>query len=117
MKTPFLSIALLTLLWSCGQPAPTTDAANDAAGTADPDLAREVTGVRLLTTDYHYDKLCNFLDEGFIRGTFNLGGLMDLTVVDYRTGCRYQWDKGAVDVSFGRDKPYPSIYHSEYTFD
>lgn len=109
-----LLIGLLALL-SCGQP--TTDAANDAAGTADPNLAREVTGVWLLTTDYSYDRLCEFLDEGFVRGTFNVEPLSEFTLIDSQTQCRYVWPTGSVTVAFGGNHPYASIYHAEYAFD
>ena len=112
---PFLTLAAALFLLSCGNPP--TDSGEDAAGTASPDLARHVVGVRLLTTDYQYENICDFLDEGFIRGAFNLGGFSELNVAEYKLGCRYQWKGGAVDVSFGAPRPYPSIYHAEYIFD
>lgn len=114
MKT-IASMAGFFALLSCG--TPTTDDANDAAGTGSPFEAREVSGVRMLTTDYNYDRICQFLDDGFVRGTFNLGGFTEMTTTDTRTGCRYVWPEGAVTISFGGYKPYSSIYDAEYTFD
>lgn len=110
-----LSIAVAALATGCANPL--TDGANDAAGTGDAYLAREVVAVHLLTTDYHYDKMCNYLEEGFVQGTFNIDPLEEMNVVDDQGGCRYLWKDGSVTVSFGSPKPYQSIYHSEYAFD
>src|SRR5919199_3297418 len=63
MKKQFIIPLLPVLLLACGQGSSTTDSANDAAGTGSPFEARRVTGTRLLTTDYKYDKICNLLDE------------------------------------------------------
>lgn len=106
----------LLLLLGCKDTGNTTDAANDAAGTGSPFEAREVSGVRMLTTDFNYDKICNLLEEGFVQGTFELGGLSKMTTTDTPTGCRYAWNEGNVTIAFGGRHPYPSIYHAEYTF-
>ncbi len=110
-----LSVAVAALVTGCADPL--TDDANDAAGTASAYLAREVTATRLLTTDYHYDKMCTYLEEGFVQGTFNIGPLEEMNVTDERGGCRYRWKDGEMIVSFGSSEPYQSIYHSEYAFD
>ena len=109
-----LSIAVAALVTSCGNPS--TDGANDAAGTGSPDLAREVVAVHLLTTDYRYNKICDFMEEGFVQSAFNLG-TEEVDVVEEQEGCHYQWKNGSVDVTFGGRKPFPSIYHAEYAFD
>lgn len=109
-----LSIAVAALTTGCANS--TTDDANDAAGTGSPDLAREVVAVHLLTTDYHYNKICDFMEEGFVQSAFNLD-TEEVDVVEGKDGCHYQWKEGAVDVMFGSRKPFPSIYHAEYAFD
>ena len=109
-----LSITVAALVTGCGNPL--TDDANDAAGTGDTYLAREVVGVHLLTTDYHYNKICNFMEEGFVRSAFNLG-TEEVEVVEEGDGCHYQWKNGSLNVMFGGKKPFPSIYHAEYAFD
>ena len=114
MKKNLYLIGVSCLLAGCW--SSTDNDAGNAAETASPQLARAVTGVRLLTTDYNYDRICNYLDEGYGRSAFNLGELTDLSVADYQTGCAYTWKDGAVDGSFDGVRPYPSIYHSVYAF-
>jgi hypothetical protein len=117
MKKQFIIPLLPVLLLACGQGSSTTDSANDAAGTGSPFEARRVTGTRLLTTDYKYDKICNLLDEGFIRNTFNVDALTKLTTYDSQKGCAYQWGDKEVKVSFGGPEPYSSLYDAERAFD
>ena len=111
----FLSIAVAALATGCANS--TTDDANDAAGTADAYLAREVVAVHLLTTDYRYNKICNFMEEGFVEEAFELGPTTEMNVTESLGGCRYDWKGGEVSVAFGNQKPYPSIYKAEYEFD
>ena len=120
MKISTLLLAFPVLcLTACfkGDNAPTTDAANDAAGTGSPYLAREVVGVHMLTTDANYDEPCNVLGEEFVRATFNLGATTELAELDYPNGCTFEWGGNKVSLAFGGSKPYPSIYHAEYIFD
>ena len=118
IKTLILAFPLLCLM-SCfkGDNATTTDAANDAAGTASPYLAREVVGVHMLTTDANYDEPCNVLGEEFVRSTFNLGATTEMVELDYPNGCTFEWGGNKVSLAFGGSKPYPSIYHAEYIYD
>ncbi len=109
-----LSIALLGMT-SC-RPG-NTDGANDAAGTADANLARQVVGVRTLSNDALYDKASTLLAEDLVRGTFELGGDTEVEVVDEHQGGKFIWGKNEVDVSFATPRPYQSVYHSEYAFD
>ncbi len=107
------SIALLGMT-SC-RPS-VTDNANDAAGTASSELARQVVGVRMLSNDALYDKASTLLAEDLVRGTFELGGDTDVEVIDDRQGGKFIWGKNEVDVSFASPRPYQSIYHAEYAF-
>ena len=121
MKIKFLILAFPVLfLTSCftGDDSTNTDNPNNAAGTGDPDLAREVSGVWLLSTDqrFGYDEPCNVLDEGLIQHMFNVGLTDKLTTLDYPNGCQFKWSGGTVSIAFGGPKPYPSIYHAEYIF-
>ena len=114
---PLLYAVPALLLSSCfqGDNATPNDDANDAAGTASPFLAREVSGVWMLSEDHRfgYDEPCNMLDEGFIQ---NLVDANEVTTLDYKNGCEFRTPKGNVTVAFGGPKPYPSIYHAEYIF-
>ncbi|MBO0949062.1 hypothetical protein [Fibrella forsythiae] len=94
-----------------------TDDANDAGGTASPYLAKQVVGVRMLSSDAPYEKASNLLAEDLVRGTFELGGDTELEVVDEKQGGKFIWGKNEVDVSFATQRPYQSIYHAEYAFD
>jgi len=115
MKLKSLILAFPLLCLACGNP--TTDDANDAAGTASPYLAREVVGVHMLTNDTDYDKPCNVLGEEFVRSAFNLGATTEMLELDYPNGCTFEWGGNKVSMAFGGQKPYPSIYHAEYIFD
>ncbi len=114
LTTCFLSIAVAALATGCG--VPSNDDANDAAGTGSPDLARQVVAVHMLSTDYRYNKICNFMEEGFVRSAFNLG-TEEVEVSEGKEGCQYQWKNGSLNVMFGGSKPFPSVYHAEYAFD
>ncbi|TAE29800.1 MAG: hypothetical protein EAZ91_11820 [Cytophagales bacterium] len=115
-KTSILLAALPALLFACGKPASVNDDANDAAGTGGAGLAREVVGVHMLSNDTNYDSPCNYLAEEFVSGTFNLGGTT-LEKFDRRNGCEFHWDGNKVSFMMQAPKPFPSIYHAEYTFD
>ncbi|MBC3787491.1 hypothetical protein [Spirosoma utsteinense] len=115
------SIALLSLLGltACfqGDHATTTDAANDAAGTGDKDLAREVAGVWLLSTDYNYDQRCNYLPVEYIRTLFKLNESVELAKSDLPNGCEVSWDGQKVGFYFQESSPFESTFQSEYVFD
>ncbi len=113
-KKSILLAAFPLLLFACGRP--TTDDANDAAGTGGADLAREVVGVHMLSTDANYDEPCNYLAEEFVTRTFNLEGVT-LEKFDQPNGCDFEWGKNKVGLMMGGRKPFPSIYHAEYVFD
>lgn len=120
MKTKLLLLAIPMFgLSSCffGDNAPSSDDANDAAGTGSPYLAREVAGVHMLTNDANYDEPCNILGEEFVRSAFKLGATTELTELDHPNGCEFEWGGNKVAMAFGGPKPYPSIYHAEYIYD
>ncbi|HEX9956763.1 MAG TPA: hypothetical protein VGA96_05900 [Fibrella sp.] len=107
------SIALLGMM-SC-RPG-TSDDANDAAGTADAALARQVVGLNTLSNDALYDKASTLLAEELVRGTFELEGGTEVEVIDEHQGGKFVWGKNEVDISFATPRPYQSVYHSEYAF-
>ena len=94
-----------------------TDGANDAGGTASPYEARNVVGVRMLSSDAPYEKASTLLAEDLVRGTFDLGGTTEMEVFDNDQGGKFVWGKNEVGVSFATARPYQSIYHAEYAFD
>jgi|GEM_PF-2000231 len=117
------SLFLLALcgLTACfqGDHANTTDDANDAAGTGDnAELAREVTGVWLLSTDYNYQERCNYLPVEFIQNLFNLNKSVELTKYDIPDGCEIRLNNGdKVGFYFDKKSPFESTFQSEYAFD
>ncbi|MEZ0608841.1 hypothetical protein ACAW74_10020 [Fibrella sp. WM1] len=115
MKNSILPLSLALLALASCRPS-TQDNANDAGGTANAKLAREVVGVRMLSNDANYDEPCNYLAEEFVRNTFKLGATTEVEKVDGPRGCTFSWENNQVTVSFGSVKPYPSIYHAEYVF-
>ncbi len=114
MKAKSVLFGLPLLCLACG--SPTNDDANDAAGTADPYLAREVVAVRTLTTDARYLDPCNYLGEEYIRTAFKIGE-GEVNEMSNPSGCEFEWDKNKVALSFGGHRPFESIYAAEYKFD
>lgn len=100
-----------------GDRAALQDDANDAAGTADPHLAREVSGMWLLSTDYNYDERCNYLPEEYIRSLYKLEESVKLEKHDLPYGCEVRWDGQKAGFYFEKGSPYPSTFKSEYEFD
>jgi hypothetical protein len=115
---PLLYTLPVLFLSSCfkGDNATTTDAANDAAGTGSPYLAKKVVGVNMLSNDASYDEPCNVLGEEFVRSMFKLEGTAEMVELDYPNGCTFEWGGNKVSLAFGGEKPYPSIYQAEYIF-
>lgn len=114
------SLLLLSLcgLAACGgDQNSTTDAANDAAGTGTNELAREVTGVWRLSTDYNYDERCNYLPVEFVRNLFKVPESATLQKYDLPNGCEVRWGNQKVGFYFEKGSPYESVYQSEYAFD
>jgi hypothetical protein len=121
MRKIVSSFALLSLLGltACfqGDRATTTDAANDAAGTGDNELARRVSGVWLLSTDYNYDERCNYLPEEFIKSLYKVNESVEMTKFDLKDGCEVRWDGQKVGFYFQESSPFESTFKSEYVFD
>lgn len=111
IKKSILLAVIPALLVSCGRPS-----AEDANGTDEGELAKEVVGVHMLSTDANYNELSNYLTEEFVTGTFNLEGVT-LEKVDQPNGCDFQWGTNKVGLMMGGRRPFPSIYHAEYVFD
>jgi hypothetical protein len=112
-----LSLCCLTACFQ-GDHANDTDDANDAAGTGDPNLAREVTGVWLLSTDYNYQERCNYLPVEFVQNLFKLDESVELTKYDIPDGCEIRLNNGQkVGFYFDKQSPFASTFQSEYAFD
>ncbi len=90
--------------------------ANNAAGTGDPDLARHVSGVYLLSTDYHYQEPCNYLPEEFVKNLFQLGEGVELTKHSELHSCELRWGPNKIGFYLESGKPFESVYQSEYHF-
>lgn len=118
LKSTLLLAVPVFCLTSCfmGDNSPTTDDANDAAGTGNPYLAREVVAVRTLTTDAQYLDPCNYLGEEFVMDVFKVaeGEMKEMSGPD---GCTFEWGKNKVALKFGGHRPFESIYAAEYRFD
>jgi hypothetical protein len=87
-----------------------------AAGLGDADLARRVTGVYLLSTDYHYQEPCNYLPEEFVRNLFRLGEQVKLGKYSELNSCEFRWGANKVGIRLESEKPFESVYQSEYHF-
>ncbi|GAB3556816.1 hypothetical protein [Spirosoma fluminis] len=101
-----------------GADSTNTDNTNNAAGTGDADLAREVSGVWMLSEDHRfgYDEPCNSLNEGYIEDAFDIKPTDKFEALDSQEGCQFRWATGSVSISFGGPKPYQSMYQAEYEF-
>ncbi|WP_420151562.1 hypothetical protein [Spirosoma sp.] len=87
-----------------------------AAGLGDGQIARRVTGVWLLSTDYHYQEPCNYLPEEFIRNLFQLDDKIELTKNSELDRCELSWGPNKIGFYLESDKPFESVYQSEYHF-
>ena len=118
LKSALLLAVPVFCLTSCfmGDNSPTQDDANDAAGTGDPYLAREVVAVRTLTTDAQYLDPCNYLGEEFVMDAFKVKE-GEMKAISAPAGCTFEWGKNKVALSFGGHRPFESIYAAEYRFD
>ncbi|MBC8156214.1 MAG: hypothetical protein H7Z72_25285 [Bacteroidetes bacterium] len=114
MKATSVLFGLPLLCLACG--SPTTDDANDAAGTGDAYLARQVVGVNMLTPDARYKTADHYLTEEFIRSNFKLEESVELTEIGSPEGAAYEWGTNKVGFSFGNYRPFVSIYAAEYAF-
>lgn len=87
-----------------------------AAGLGDDYVARRVTGVWLLSTDYHYQERCNYLPEEFVRDLFHLGDQVELTRYTELNSCELRWGPNKIGFYLESEKPFESVYQSEYYF-
>jgi len=87
-----------------------------AAGLGDADLARHVTGVYVLSTDYHYQESCNYLPEEFVRNLFQLGEKVELEKYSELNSCELRWGSNKIGFYLESNKPFESVYQSEYYF-
>ncbi|GAB4035659.1 hypothetical protein [Spirosoma jeollabukense] len=87
-----------------------------AAGLGDDQLARRVAGVYLLSTDYHYQEPCNYLPEEFVRNLFQLGEKVDLEKYSDPDHCELRWGSNTIGFHLESDKPFESVFQSEYHF-
>ncbi|WP_080054465.1 hypothetical protein [Spirosoma aerolatum] len=87
-----------------------------AAGLGDAYMARRVTGVWLLSTDYHYQERCNYLPEEFVRNLFHLGDEVELTRYTELNSCELRWGPNKIGFYLESEKPFESVYQSEYYF-
>ncbi|GAB2563791.1 hypothetical protein [Spirosoma aerophilum] len=90
----------------------------NAAGTGDANssVAKRVSGVWLLSTDYHYMEQCNYLPEEFVRNLFKLGEDVELTKYSGRNDCELRWGSNKIGFSLESKKPFESTFQSEYFF-
>lgn len=115
MKIKSLLLALPVLCFACNSPSSVSDPASQME--ASPLLAKQVAGVRALTTDFNYDEPCNILGEEYVRTTFNVAETTKLEEGHNHNGCEFAWAGNKVVVAFGSSKPYASVYQAEYSFD
>src|SRR5438128_1727916 len=114
MKAKSLLLGLPFLCLACG--TPTTDDANDAAGTGDATLAKEVVGVYSLTPDARYETASHYLTEEFIRNNFKLEESVELKESSLPEGAEFEWGTNKVGFTFGHYRPFPTMYAAENTF-
>lgn len=116
-RLPMVFGFCLTSLFSCslgGDASNPSTNSNSASG--DNNLAREVTGVWLLSTDYNYDLRCNYLSPEVMQTLFNASEEASFTHTDEQNGCSISWNGGAVALRFDRNSPFESTFQSEYAF-
>ncbi|GAB4054407.1 hypothetical protein [Spirosoma litoris] len=85
-------------------------------GEGNDHLARRVTGVYLLSTDYHYQEPCNYLPEEFVKNLFKLNKEVELEKVSELNSCELRWGANKIGFYLESNKPFESVYQSEYYF-
>lgn len=90
--------------------------AGSGAGTRDANLAKRVSGVWLLSTDYHYQERCNYLPEEFVRNLFQLGEDVELAKHSRLNSCELRWGPNRIGFNLETEKPFESTFQSEYYF-
>lgn len=115
MKINSLILAFPVLCLACNSPSTPGDPASQME--ASPIHARQVTGVRELTSDFNYDEPCNILGEEYVRTTFNVPETTEFDESLADNGCEFSWSGNKVAITFGGTKPFPSIYQAESIFD
>ena len=112
-----LNVLLLGLgLVACSTQSRDNMDTGSAAGLGDDRLARRVTGVYLLSTDYHYQEPCNYLPEEFVRNLFQLGEKVELEKYSDPDCCELRWGSNKIGFHMESNKPFESVYQSEYHF-
>ncbi|GAA4402001.1 hypothetical protein GCM10023187_16790 [Nibrella viscosa] len=116
MKNQLFLLMLSGAMMSCGEYGHYTDTANDAAGTGGNYIAKDVSGLYILSPDHEYERPCNYMSAAFIKDMFNIPLTTELTTIDVPNGCEFQWGNSRVGVAFAKPNPYESMYHAEYIF-
>lgn len=86
------------------------------AGNGDPYVARRVSGMYMLSTDYRYQETCNYLPEEFVRNLFQLGDKVELAKYSGLDNCELRWGNNKIGFYLESKRPFESIYQSEYYF-
>ncbi len=113
------NVLLLGLLVAACSPSTQNDKTSDIPappGWGDNNVARHVSGVYLLSTDYHYLEPCNYLPEAFVQKLFKLGEEVELEKVSGRNRCELHWGHNTIGFYMESEKPFESVYQSEYAF-
>lgn len=111
-----LLVGLSVGLMACSTQDRDNKDTGSAAGLGDASLARRVTGVYLLSTDYHYQEPCNYLPEEFVRNLFQLGETVSLEKYSELHRCELRWGANKIGFYLESNKPFESVYQSEYHF-
>ncbi|QJD79507.1 hypothetical protein [Spirosoma rhododendri] len=111
------NLLLLGLLMAaCSTENSQTSDVPAAPGWGDDYVARRVSGVYLLSTDYHYQYVCNYLPEAFVKNLFKLGNDVELEKHSRLNSCELRWGSNAIGFYLESEKPFESVYQSEYYF-
>nr|WP_293834901.1 hypothetical protein [uncultured Arsenicibacter sp.] len=112
-----MGICLITFLSCSKGGGPSSSSGTGAsAGTGDNTLAREVSGVWLLSPDFKYDQRCNYLNPEVMRALFKVGEDASFTHTDQPDGCSVSWNGESVRLRFDKNSPFESTFQSEYAF-
>ncbi|GAB3694821.1 hypothetical protein GCM10027592_16210 [Spirosoma flavus] len=112
-----LNVLLLGLgLTACANQERDAMSTGSGAGEGDSHLGRRVTGVYLLSTDYHYDEPCNYLPEEFVRNLFQVSESVEFEKSSELHSCEFRWGSNRIGFHLESEKPFESVFQSEYHF-